>query len=218
MIDWVHARLRDDEDYKLSVQERFQFILVDEFQDTSYQQGDILRLLSDYWGENANVFVVGDDDQSIYAFQGARVGNMLEFKKRYGQNLQTVILTNNYRSTQAILDASNQLISNNTLRLVNTEVGLTKELLSAGANTHYPAVAPQIDAYTNEFHEILGVTQEIQLRIAEGTPRMKLPYCIRNIVSPMILSIYFESGAFHLFSIEKSTFLQSLLLIYCSTG
>lgn len=169
MIDWVHVRLRNDEDYKLSIQERFQFVLVDEFQDTSYQQGDILRLLTDYWAENANVFVVGDDDQSIYAFQGARVGNMLEFKTRYGQNLQTIVLTENYRSTQAILDASNKLICQNTLRLVNTEAGLTKELISAGDNAKYPIIAPKIDAYTNEFHEILGVTQEIQLRIAEGT-------------------------------------------------
>ncbi len=169
MIDWVHAKLIEDEDYKLSIQERFQFVLVDEFQDTSYQQGDILRLLTDYWGENANCFVVGDDDQSIYAFQGARVGNMLEFKQRYAQTLKTIVLTENYRSTQAILDASSKLITHNKLRLVNSDVHLSKDLVSSGKNRDFPAIPPQIHAYTNEFHEILGVTADIETLISQGT-------------------------------------------------
>ena len=169
MIDWVHEKLSTDEDYKMSVQERFQFVLVDEFQDTSYQQGDILRLLTDYWGDQANCFVVGDDDQSIYAFQGARIGNMLEFKQRYYNTLQTIVLTENYRSSQAILDASSSLIRNNTLRLTNTEVGLSKELVSSGANRNFDPLEPQIHAYTNEFHEILGVTQDIETLIQNGT-------------------------------------------------
>ncbi len=169
MIDWVHAKLNEDEDYKLSVQERFQFVLVDEFQDTSYQQGDILRLLTDYWGENANCFVVGDDDQSIYAFQGARVGNMLEFKHRYEHTLKTIVLTENYRSTQEILDASSKLIRHNKLRLVNSDSQLTKDLVSSGKNRDFPAIPPTVHAYVNEFHEILGVTSDIQELISQGT-------------------------------------------------
>ena len=169
MIEWVHEKLSTDEDYKMSVQERFEFVLVDEFQDTSYQQGDILRLLTDYWGDQANCFVVGDDDQSIYAFQGARVGNMLEFQNRYGQSLQTIVLTDNYRSTQNILDGSSRLIGHNKLRLTNSQVGLSKELLSAGENKNFPPIEPKIHSYVNEFHEVLGVTQDIENLIKQGT-------------------------------------------------
>lgn len=169
MIEWVHEKLSTDEDYKMSVQERFQFVLVDEFQDTSYQQGDILRLLTDYWEEQANCFVVGDDDQSIYAFQGARVGNMLEFKERYGQSLQTIVLTENYRSTQNILDGSSRLINHNKLRLTNSQKGLSKKLTSAGENRKFPSVEPQISSYINEFHEVLGVTQDIESLIKKGS-------------------------------------------------
>jgi len=168
MIDWVHEKLNSDEEYKMSIQERFQFVLVDEFQDTSYRQGDILRLLTDFWGDQANCFVVGDDDQSIYAFQGARVGNMLEFKNRYANTLKTVVLTENYRSTQALLDASSRLIDHNKLRLTNKQKGLTKILTAAGKNLEFPNLEPHIQAYTNEFHEVLGVTQDIQNLISSG--------------------------------------------------
>ena len=168
MIDWVHEKLSTDEEYKMSIQERFQFVLVDEFQDTSYRQGDILRLLTDYWGDQANCFVVGDDDQSIYAFQGARVGNMLEFKNRYAHTLKTVVLTENYRSTQPILDASSRLIEKNKLRLTNSQKGLSKILTAAGKNREFPKIEPQIHSYTNEFHEVLGVTQDIQNLINTG--------------------------------------------------
>jgi DNA helicase-2/ATP-dependent DNA helicase PcrA len=76
------------------------------------------------------VFVVGDDDQSIYRFQGANIENMLRFADGFGKELITVVLTNNYRSTQPILDISKSLIDRNSERLVQQMEGLSKTLLS----------------------------------------------------------------------------------------
>jgi DNA helicase-2/ATP-dependent DNA helicase PcrA len=94
-------------------QARFQHILVDEFQDTNKLQYDWLRLLA---GHNNAVFAVGDDDQSIYAFRGARVGNMYDFERDY-QVKNLIRLEQNYRSQGNILDAANALIGNNQGRL-----------------------------------------------------------------------------------------------------
>ncbi len=162
MIQWVLRELKNDEEFKMSIQERFQYVLVDEYQDTSGVQNDILKLLIDFWEDNPNCFVVGDDDQSIYSFQGAKVSNMLEFKHRYAENITTIVLTENYRSSSAILKASDSLISNNVLRLVNDDASLSKKLTCGGANAEYPAVEPEIRQFSNQFHEAVGIVQSIE--------------------------------------------------------
>src|ERR1043166_6893192 len=90
----------------------------------------LVSLLISYW-DQPNVFVVGDDDQSIYRFQGANVENMLDFAHQYEKDLLTVVLTNNYRSTQPILDISRTLIDKNTERLVQQLPNLSKRLVSS---------------------------------------------------------------------------------------
>ena len=90
-------------------QERFQHVLVDEYQDTNPAQNDIVLKLGD---KHQNVFVVGDSDQSVYAFRGADIRNILEFEKAFPET-SVVVLDQNYRSTQTILDAANSVISNN---------------------------------------------------------------------------------------------------------
>lgn len=99
-------------------QERFRFILVDEFQDTNVLQYLWLKLLSGIGEKNPlnNVFAVGDDDQSIYAFRGANVGNMTAFVQEFNIG-EPIRLEQNYRSQGNILDAANALISNNSERL-----------------------------------------------------------------------------------------------------
>lgn len=98
-------------------QERFNHILVDEFQDTNRLQYNWLKLLAGVSGQNAAaVFVVGDDDQSIYAFRGADTGNMKDFERDFGI-AKVIKLEQNYRSHGNILDAANVLIQNNTERL-----------------------------------------------------------------------------------------------------
>lgn len=92
--------------------ERFEYILVDEYQDTNRSQYELIRLLSSHHG---NLCVVGDEDQGIYSWRGADISNILNFEQDY-KDVKIIKLEQNYRSTQVILDAANSLISNNTQR------------------------------------------------------------------------------------------------------
>lgn len=93
-------------------QNRFRYVLVDEYQDTNHAQYMLVKLLS---SKHRNVCVVGDSDQSIYAFRGADMRNILEFEKDY-PDARLILLEQNYRSTQTILDAANAVITNNVAR------------------------------------------------------------------------------------------------------
>ena len=99
-----------------SYQERFQYIMVDEYQDTNTAQFELVGLLAKKY---RNLCVVGDDDQSIYKFRGANIRNILDFEKHFPEAV-TIKLEQNYRSTQSILDAANAVISNNTGRKSKT--------------------------------------------------------------------------------------------------
>ncbi len=93
-------------------QERFRYIVIDEYQDTNHAQYRMVNLLA---AKYQNLCVVGDEDQSVYAFRGATIRNILEFERDY-PNAKVFKLEQNYRSTQTILDAANALIRNNTQR------------------------------------------------------------------------------------------------------
>jgi len=104
--------LRDHEDIREKYQRRFEYILVDEFQDTNTAQYELVRLLA---AGHRNVFVVGDEDQSIYRWRGADFRNVQRFKEDYAE-AEVILLEQNYRSTQTILDAANAVISQNQHR------------------------------------------------------------------------------------------------------
>src|SRR4030095_14577274 len=112
MINWVIRAFEENKNLLARYQEQFLYVLVDEYQDTSGTQNKLVELLINYW-DKPNVFVVGDDDQSIYRFQGASVENMTGFEKSYKEDLVKVVLTSNYRSVQSILDVSRALIERN---------------------------------------------------------------------------------------------------------
>ncbi|MBX7235988.1 MAG: UvrD-helicase domain-containing protein [Caldilineales bacterium] len=104
--------LRDHADICQHYQRRFEYVLVDEFQDTNSAQYEMVQLLS---GHHRNVFVVGDEDQSIYRWRGADFRNVERFRKDYG-DATVILLEQNYRSTQTILDAANAVIQRNRHR------------------------------------------------------------------------------------------------------
>ncbi|NDB53545.1 MAG: ATP-dependent helicase, partial [Chitinophagaceae bacterium] len=105
MINWVIGAFENNPSLLSDYQERYQYILVDEYQDTSGSQNKLVELLISYW-ELPNIFVVGDDDQSIFRFQGANVANMTSLTDQYAEELTRVVLSNNYRSSQPVLDVS----------------------------------------------------------------------------------------------------------------
>ena len=167
MINWVIRAFEENKPLLLSYQERYQYILVDEYQDTSGTQNRLISLLISFW-DKPNVFVVGDDDQSIYRFQGANLENMLDFAQQYAKELLTVVLTNNYRSTQPILDISRALIERNQERLVTQIPGLSKNLVASHPRTrelHYP---PQLQEYLSPRQEMTGITLTVEKLLADG--------------------------------------------------
>jgi len=167
MINWVINAFKENKNLLAQYQERFLYILVDEFQDTSGTQNELVQLLVNYW-EQPNLFVVGDDDQSIFRFQGANVENMLHFQNQYAQDLLTIVLENNYRSTQPILDASTILINNNQERLINKIKGLEKKLIAAHPNNQNNTVEPSVIAYEVPQEEMIDITEQIVRLIEKG--------------------------------------------------
>lgn len=137
-------------------QKRFRYILVDEFQDTNYAQFELVKLLA---AKHQNIAVVADDDQSIYKFRGAAISNVLGFKEHY-PGARGVVLTENHRSPQAILDAAYRLIRFNDPDRLEVKHGIDKRLLSAKGE----GTAPWHIHFDTATSEADGVAQ----LIAEG--------------------------------------------------
>ena len=166
MINWVIKAFEENKNLLANYQEKYQYILVDEYQDTSGTQNKIVELLVSYW-ENPNVFVVGDDDQSIFRFQGANVENMENFANGYSDLLK-VVLTNNYRSTQGILDISKTLIERNTERLVKKFEGLSKHLVSSRIELMSMLHSPIIVEYKTAKDEMADITNKVEALVQQG--------------------------------------------------
>ena len=167
MLYWVLNAFNTHEELLLKYQEQYQYFLVDEYQDTNGIQNELLYALISYW-ENPNVFVVGDDDQSIYKFQGANVENIHKFFTQYASHIQLVVLDQNYRSSQHILDVSSHLIQKNTERLVGKVENLHKNITAANPEvaTIHPAV--HVLEYPNLFQEIVSITTKLKALQAQG--------------------------------------------------
>jgi DNA helicase-2/ATP-dependent DNA helicase PcrA len=113
LINFTLHILENHEDIRLKWQSRLEYIMVDEFQDVNVRQYRLAQILSDY---HHNLFIVGDPDQTIYSWRGARVEYILNFDKEY-PSAQTIIMDKNYRSTPNIINASNSLIKKNKKRI-----------------------------------------------------------------------------------------------------
>ncbi len=156
---------RDNADLLAHYQRRFSYVLVDEFQDTNAIQYEWIRMIA---GRTAHVFIVGDDDQSIYGWRGARVGNILRLGKDY-PGLATVRLEQNYRSTGHILNAANALISHNTERM-------GKKLWTEGSEGD----PIRVFAAFNEREEASFVVDRIRDWVAQGGTRRECAILYRS--------------------------------------
>jgi len=178
MIIWVLRAFRENPEILRRYQERYQYILVDEFQDTSGSQNELLKFILNYW-ETPNVFVVGDDDQSIFKFQGANMKNILDFANDYVDTLYTVVLKHNYRSNQHILNISRVLIDNNRERLTR-QLELDKNLAAAHPRFSELEVEPLVREYDNPDQEIVDVAHQIENLVANGTEPGEIAVIYRN--------------------------------------
>ena len=151
--------LRRNEPIRHHYQGRFRHVLVDEFQDTNVLQYRWLKLLA---GGGANLFCVGDDDQSIYAFRGAEVGNMRDFEREFRVD-NVIRLEQNYRSHGNILDAANAIIKNNAARLGKN--------LWTDAGSGEPI---RVYEAFNDTEEARWIVEEIKLLAAEGLARREM--------------------------------------------
>ncbi|MDO4271648.1 MAG: ATP-dependent DNA helicase [Candidatus Saccharibacteria bacterium] len=161
MIINVINAIHDNPDLKANLQEQYQYVMVDEFQDTNDAQMRLLAELTDY-DDTPNLMVVGDDDQAIYRFQGADISNIQLFAKRFSQ-LTQINLVNNYRSGVDILAASQQVSTGITSRLTNID-GSAKQL---HPQRDYQTNLRMSTATTAE-HEFSYIAESVQQLIADG--------------------------------------------------
>ncbi len=168
----THELLRDNPEILAHYRNRFQAILVDEFQDTNTIQYAWIRLLA---GEEAAVLAVGDDDQSIYGWRGAKVENIQQFSKDFKET-QIIRLEQNYRSTGTILEAANRLITNN-----NSRMG--KDLWTEGS------AGEKIVVYSafNELEEARFVTERIMMEINQGNSADEIAILYRSNAQSRVL-------------------------------
>lgn len=196
MILWIIKKLKKDKGFQKSVSESIKYLFVDEFQDTSVIQNKLIDLLVK-GKKNPNIFVVGDDDQSIYRFQGVSADNIQRFDKKYKPT--KIVLEENYRSSQAIIDASRQLIRNNPRE--------EKVLVAAGANKDYDYQLPILKNYPNEKDEMVGVLSEIKELIQSGVSPQEIGVIYgRNSYGVEFAKILRDNGIFVQMKEEKNLF------------
>jgi DNA helicase II / ATP-dependent DNA helicase PcrA len=175
--------LRDNDALRQHYQHRFRHVLVDEFQDTNKLQYAWLKMFAPPGREGQSVVAVGDDDQSIYAFRGARVGNMADFEREY-RVPRVIKLEQNYRSYGHILDAANDLISHNTQRLgknLRTDAG--------------PGEPIRVFESTSDYAEAQWFLEEAQQLHRGGLARSEIALLYRsNAQSRVIESALFNAG------------------------
>lgn len=168
MINWVIGMFEQYPEVLAAYYERYQFLLVDEFQDTNGAQMKIIDLLSSY-DPSPNLFVVGDDDQSIFRFQGASVENMQDFQRKYtGAGLKEICLKVNYRSPQGVLNAAERLISHAGGRLVDANPLLDKNLISFNTLQYEKDFQPGVFSFHNPRTEKIFLAQKIKDLLQSG--------------------------------------------------
>ena len=174
MILFVINAFTDNSDLLLNFQEKYQYILVDEYQDTNSSQNKIIEMLGSYY-DNPNIFVVGDDDQSIFRFQGASIENIYNFYQKY--HPQKVVLKNNYRSHKLILESSDNVISHNKNRIANLITDIDKTLIAA---KDYDPDPINLTVLNSNIEEDYYLSQKISNLIKSGEKPEEIAILLRK--------------------------------------
>lgn len=174
MILWCNDLFKSNPTVLCEYQERFNYLLVDEFQDTGGAQYELLMQLADYSTE-PNIFTVGDDDQSIYRFQGASVENIRRFESEFSSSITKVSLIENHRSSQMILDAAGELIGRNTERLA-----IDKNLTAVNPEVAGLSYGVELRSYPTVAQETVAAVKEIEALLSCGVPAANIAVIYRN--------------------------------------
>jgi DNA helicase-2/ATP-dependent DNA helicase PcrA len=213
MINWVISLFDTNQDILWAYQERYQYLLVDEFQDTNGSQMKLIDLLCNY-DPSPNVFVVGDDDQSIYRFQGASIENLQQFQHKYEQaGLKEICLKTNYRSPQGVLNYAKNLIECAEQRLVNTNPNLDKNLISHLTQSETYDANPKLLAFHNPRYEKIYIANEIKKRIEQGVKPSEIAVLYADNDSCLQLAEYLKKLNIPYYSRKQLNLLNETLAI-----
>lgn len=172
MIHYAIDLLKNDDEKRFNAQERFQYILLDEFQDTNDAQAQLVALLTDNPANEGrpNIMAVGDDDQAIYGFQGANTSNFFDFDEKY--HPEHIFLTKNYRSSAPILEFSHNVIEQSDDRFCKApNVNIDKHITAENPPASTKIELREFPAYQEEYSFI---ATEIRRLIDAGTPGNKI--------------------------------------------
>lgn len=188
----VHA-MEVFDDLRFNLQEKYQYIMVDEFQDTNMAQMRILNNLTNNiaQGDTPNIMVVGDDDQAIYSFQGAEISNILNFQENYPK-AKIINLTDNYRSTTEVLERSRNIIVQGNERLENKIESLNKQLTSHLISDNGGVFIHEAKTINDERRWLV---ESIKKQLANGEkPNDIAVFTRRHVEINALLPYFFDAG------------------------
>lgn len=203
MILEVIETLENNDDFRFTLQEKYQYLLLDEYQDTNDSQAKIIELLTNnpVMEGKPNVLAVGDDDQAIMAFQGASKSNMIDFYNRFGENTKVINLTKNYRSHGDILTASKNVANTISGRLTkNLPIKIEKDI-SADGNFIDRKIQLERTNFESQIAEFSWVAEKISNLIQNGVapkeiaviaPKHKILQAFVPYLKNQNIPIYYE--------------------------
>lgn len=214
MINFVLQKFLIDQDLAYFYAEKYQFIMLDEFQDTNNPQNTIINTILNISRDNEfkNIMIVWDDDQSIYRFQWANIENMLDFASLYN-DLKVIVLENNYRSTQQILDLCTLSISHNNQRLTNKISWINKKLISSNPKYKILDISPKICFLTSKEEEYIYLLNQIKEKL-KHTKEEEIAIIVRNNFEVEFLSNYFIKNWINVVSKLNTNILKNDYIIF----
>ncbi len=214
MILFAIDGLKNNPDFRYTLQEDFQYIMLDEFQDTNPAQMRLVELLTDnpVYEKKPNILAVGDDNQAIYAFQGADYSNIIKFKKIY-RDIKTVYLTENYRSHQQILDSAE-----NISKQIETKIKLDQERkLSSKSTIDSPSI--QRLEFKSDVAQYAWVTKKISSLIKSGLNPSEISVIApkHNLIEPLV--VYLRKADIPVYYEKRENILEDQFIdqIICCT-
>jgi DNA helicase-2/ATP-dependent DNA helicase PcrA len=213
MLLWVLKAFQEKPYFLSLYQEQFLYVLLDEFQDTNGAQFELVQTLLNYW-DTPNLFIVGDEDQSIYEFQGARIKHLQQVKERYGEALHLVQLNENYRSTQGILNAAFAFIQRNTLRSsLKNHGNISSNPLVAASDLRNIDAKPLVVEYESIFQEEADLVGSLKSLIKKGVNPGNIAVIFRNNRQGDRLVKLFEKNGLPYHTTRPINILQSPIVL-----